>query len=77
MIGKIDMETPVDDVISMYPKLGIMFVRQRMLCVGCDIAHFHSLNDVAQIYKMSPDEFHDMLVTWINEQSEPLGDHDQ
>ena len=63
----IDLETPVDEILTSYPQLGELFVRMRMLCVGCDIASFHSLTDVAQVYKIDPDELRAKLQAWLAE----------
>jgi hybrid cluster-associated redox disulfide protein len=63
----IDLETPVDDILNTYPQLGGLFVRMRMLCIGCDIAHFHTLTDVAHVYKIDPVEFRVKLQSWLDE----------
>ncbi len=63
----IDLETPVDEILTSFPHLGELFVRMRMLCVGCDIASFHSLTDVAQVYKLDPDVFRAKLQAWLEE----------
>ncbi len=63
----IDLETPVDEILTSFPRLGELFVRMRMLCVGCDIASFHSLTDVAQVYKLDPDVFRAKLQAWLEE----------
>lgn len=62
----IDLDTPIDDVLSAYPQLGGLFVRMHLLCVGCDIAHFHSLKDVAGIYEIDPVELREKIEAWLD-----------
>ena len=44
-------ETNVEELIERLPVAARVFVRRRMGCVGCDIARFESLADVARIYQ--------------------------
>lgn len=52
----IDLNTPVDEVLTQHPELASLFVRHRMICVGCAIARFHTVRDVALMYQLEPDE---------------------
>jgi hybrid cluster-associated redox disulfide protein len=52
-----DLDTPVDEVLARHPELASQFVRHRMICVGCAIARFHSVRDVAQMYELDPEQF--------------------
>ena len=53
----ISLDATVEDVIIQYPGLGWLFVGHRMLCVGCDIARFHTLREVADMYELNPELF--------------------
>jgi hybrid cluster-associated redox disulfide protein len=53
----IDLNTTVDEVLGAHPELASLFVRHRMICVGCAIARFHTVREVALMYKLDPDDF--------------------
>lgn len=48
---EITPETNGEDLIERFPMAARVFVRRRMGCVGCDIARFEALADVARIYQ--------------------------
>ena len=51
----IDFNTTVEEALSRHPELASVFVHYRMLCVGCEIARFHTVRDVAGMYQLDPD----------------------
>ena len=53
----IELDTPIDEVLNRYPELASIFVRHHMICVGCAIARFHSIQDAALTYQTDPDLF--------------------
>ena len=46
----ITAETNVDELVSLYPSTVVVFVRHRMLCVGCEVARFETLAEACEIY---------------------------
>lgn len=44
-------ETNVEELITRFPIAARIFIRHGMGCVGCDVARFESLAEVAQIYQ--------------------------
>lgn len=48
------MDMTVDEVLDRWPALARVFVRYRMACVGCAMARFERLSDVARIYGVTP-----------------------
>lgn len=47
----------VAEVLSRWPQTMPVFFRHRMLCVGCAMAPFETLADVAAIYGLDLDQF--------------------
>jgi hybrid cluster-associated redox disulfide protein len=43
-------ESNVDELISRYPSTVPVFVRHRMVCVGCEVARFETLAEACEIY---------------------------
>lgn len=50
----VTVDTNIDDLIEHFPDVASVFVRHRMACVGCDLAHFDSVADACQWYSMPP-----------------------
>ncbi len=44
-------ESNVDELITRYPATVRVFVKHRMLCVGCEVARFESLAEACRIYR--------------------------
>jgi len=40
----------INDLLKSYPQATRVFIRRRMLCVGCPAAEFHTLKDAAKLY---------------------------
>jgi hybrid cluster-associated redox disulfide protein len=40
----------LDSLLEAYPEAARVFARRGMLCVGCPIARFHTLEDAAALY---------------------------
>ena len=56
-----DLDISVDEAVARQPQLARLFVHRHMICVGCYIARFHTLRDVALMYHINLDEFeHDI-----------------
>ncbi len=53
----INLDMSIDDALTAQPRLAGLFVRHRMICVGCGIARFHTLREAAELYEIDPDEF--------------------
>ena len=47
----------VDDVMRRQPATIAVFLRYRMLCVGCFIAPFHSVEDACCAHGIEPETF--------------------
>jgi hybrid cluster-associated redox disulfide protein len=44
-------ETNVDDLVTRYPSTASVFIKHRMVCVGCEVARFETLAEACQIYR--------------------------
>jgi hybrid cluster-associated redox disulfide protein len=47
-------EMTVEEILERWPALARVFLRRRMACVGCAMARFERLSDVARIYGVPP-----------------------
>lgn len=53
----VDQDSPIEEVLTMYPQVTGLLVRLRMMCAGCDIARFHTVEDVATAYNLDTQTF--------------------
>jgi hybrid cluster-associated redox disulfide protein len=44
------LEWPVQSVLDRWPESALALIRFRLGCIGCQLAQFHTLKDVAAIY---------------------------
>jgi hybrid cluster-associated redox disulfide protein len=56
----------VDTVLHYWPETVSVFQAYKTACVGCAMASFDTIEDVAQIYKLDLDEFMQALQECIN-----------
>ncbi|HEX7009520.1 MAG TPA: DUF1858 domain-containing protein [Phycisphaeraceae bacterium] len=52
---RIDPQMTVDQVLERHPQAARVFVDRRMACVGCPIAAFETVEEVARAYGEDPD----------------------
>ena len=50
---EIDANITVDELVRHHPQVIDIFLKRKMLCVGCPAETFHSLEDVADNYGIS------------------------
>jgi hybrid cluster-associated redox disulfide protein len=50
----LNLTTSVEEALALYPQLARSFVSHHMICVGCDIARFHTIQEAAQMYDLDP-----------------------
>jgi hybrid cluster-associated redox disulfide protein len=46
----LDSKMTVSDLLRVHPSVMDVFIKRKMLCVGCPTESFHTLEDVAHIY---------------------------
>ena len=46
------LEAPIEVVLGKWPKASRVFISNRMGCIGCAFAKFHSLYDACEIYQL-------------------------
>ncbi len=52
----ISLTSTVADVLADFPAAAAAFVKRRLDCVGCDMAAFETIGDVAANYRLDPDQ---------------------
>lgn len=62
----------VSELLTHYPQTVSIFLRRKMLCVGCPAETFHTVEDVARIYGIAFEQFLRELREAINCQGESL-----
>ncbi len=60
----------VAEVLARWPQTILIFIRHRMACVGCPIAPFETLAEVAEIYGLDLDRFLSELEQSIQQSEE-------
>ena len=69
---KLEADLIVADVLAHWPQTIPVFLRRRMACVGCPIAPFETLAEVAVIYGLNLDHFLNELARTIQESKERM-----
>lgn len=52
-----DPDLPLEDLMTLWPETIAVFVRHKMLCVGCMIGPFHTVHDACREYHLNEDSF--------------------
>ena len=56
-----DPELTLSQVMATWPRTIEVFLRHRMLCVGCVVTPFHTIADACAEYHLCEEEFRDQL----------------
>jgi hybrid cluster-associated redox disulfide protein len=70
---KLEAGLTVAEVLARWPQTIPIFIRHRMACVGCAMAPFETLAEVAVIYKLDLDCFLNELRQEVALQPSPAG----
>ncbi|MBX3086404.1 MAG: DUF1858 domain-containing protein [Anaerolineae bacterium] len=54
-------EMLVDEVTRRYPQTANVFVQHTMACVGCTLGMFHTVEEVAKVYRIELNTLLDQL----------------
>ncbi|WP_380057724.1 DUF1858 domain-containing protein [Falsihalocynthiibacter sp. SS001] len=52
-----DPDLPLSDLMTQWPETIPVFIRHKMLCVGCLISPYHSIVDACREYDLDEDVF--------------------
>ena len=52
-----DPDLPLDVLLRLWPETIPVFMRHKMLCVGCLVAPFHTVLDACREYELDVDAF--------------------
>lgn len=64
-----DIHLTVDEVLKRWPHAFSIFLKNKTKCVGCYMQNFCTLKEVAETYKISPEEFMAEIKTVSEESS--------
>jgi hybrid cluster-associated redox disulfide protein len=62
----IDSKITVSELLKVHPSAMDVFIRRKMLCIGCPTESFHTLEEVASINGIALDQLLDELRESIN-----------
>ncbi|WP_424983452.1 DUF1858 domain-containing protein [Maritalea sp. S77] len=57
----IDPDMSLDEIMRRWPATVSVFMKNRMSCVGCPIASFHTIVDAAEEYHLDEGQFAEEL----------------
>ncbi|MCZ4272529.1 DUF1858 domain-containing protein [Maritalea porphyrae] len=55
-------ELSLHEIMQRWPNSVTVFLRHKMLCVGCPIASFHTIDDACREYNLDKSQFIDELI---------------
>jgi hybrid cluster-associated redox disulfide protein len=58
----LDPDMPVDEIMRRWPATIRVFMRHRMLCIGCPIGVFHTVTDACIAHRLDQDGFEAELI---------------
>ena len=61
----IDHDMPVDEIMRRWPSTIRVFIRHRMLCIGCPIGIFHTVTDACEAHGLDEEAFSQELMDAI------------
>lgn len=61
----------VEDILTRWPETVSFFVKERLGCVGCDVAGFCTLDDVAQAYCLDRDWLYREIARFLSQEEQP------
>ena len=53
----IERDMTVERLLMLWPQTARVFIDKRMACVGCPVAGFETIEEVAAIYEQDPEAF--------------------
>jgi len=60
-VTQIDLDMSVDDIMCARPETITVFLRNKMLCIGCILAPFHNVSDAALAHDLDEAEIMSQL----------------
>ena len=60
-----DPDLPLEDLMARWPETIPVFIRHRMLCVGCLVSPFHTVIDACGEYSLDVDRFYRELTSAV------------
>ncbi|WP_281278352.1 DUF1858 domain-containing protein [Parasedimentitalea maritima] len=63
----------LEELMHRWPQVIDVFLRNQMLCVGCQIRPFHTLADACKEYQLEPKAFRAELAEAVKTKREGLG----
>ena len=63
----INANLTVSELMRRYPRTSDVFIKRKMLCVGCPSQNYHTLEEVARIHGYDREDFLECISRTINE----------
>ena len=71
---RIDSKMTIQELLERYPLATAVFIKRRMLCVGCPTQAYHALEDVARIHGCSVDDLRHAIRDAVERNEKPSAD---
>ena len=71
---KIDSKMTIQELLSRHPCAMAVFIKRRMLCLGCPTQAYHALEDVARIHGCTIDDLRHAIREAIESKAKPSPD---
>ncbi|MBN2243499.1 MAG: DUF1858 domain-containing protein [Acidobacteria bacterium] len=65
---KLDLNMTVGELMVQHPSVMDVFIKKKMLCIGCPAQDCHTLEDVAEIYGHTRESFLETLSAAIKKE---------
>lgn len=69
-LPEIDPDMTVDEIMRRWPATIRVFIRNRMLCVGCPIGIFHTVKDACEAHDLDEESFSQELLATMRDDAD-------
>ena len=59
-------ELSIDEILARWPQMIEVFIRFHMLCIGCPVSRFHTLQEACELHQIDKTNFEQCLLETIN-----------
>ncbi len=70
---EVDPAMTIGELLELYPEAAGVFIKRRMLCVGCPTEAYHTLEDASRLYGCSLDALRGDIHAAVRETREDRG----
>ena len=68
MATNLSAQTTIADLLKNWPSVMPFFIQNRLPCIGCEMARFETLEDLAKIYHLDLEIFLHEIISAVDSQ---------